>query len=216
MGGERKMLRKSVTSGMFLWIAFLIIGCALPIARSFNAGNLSPLPSPTDGDDPCLFVISMDANPVNERLIESRQQREINGYAAEIELSEAVRLFNREQSCYKGSAEFPPVTEDEIIAATSTSADYNQDSDAWVGQKGDLLAIRERRVLPKGSLLVGEVNGPVFDIASQQQTKITAKGQRIYLLFSLDINSRLEGVLPSRAFLIRKLFKRIDDLQVGN
>ena len=68
-------------------------------------------------------------------MIEERQDRDMHGYPTEIPLREAIRAFNEEKQCVKKLASFPPLTEDELIAAIVAGPDSGKQGEIWRAQK---------------------------------------------------------------------------------
>jgi hypothetical protein len=186
-----------------LFLTAFFAGCTSLSAILTNDPNKSTPYSSEAKLEPCWFA--KNTTGVDNKTIMKRQDRENYGYPIDTGLDDAVRVFNEERVCRSQSAKFEPLTADEVIAATSTSPDYGSTENTWPLQKAVLLGIRENRVLPKGSLLVVEYDGPVFDNKSVQQTSLTSRGERIYLFVGLDANPRMD-MKSEQTFLIRKHF----------
>lgn len=151
--------------------------------------------------NPCWYLSGEGYDSVDQ--MHERQEREMYDYSSDISLSEALKIFNAEQRCVKEFS-FPDLTEDEIISAIIVSPDYTS-RDEWTAQSDELRFIFEKRRLPKGSLLVSEGAGTYNSTFLKSSTQlIKVNGQRIYLLFGLDKNNRMEPLKREQIFLIKK------------
>jgi hypothetical protein len=182
------------------------------------AGKLMSLNSSTGKEevqdnkpkDPCWFM-SLKDETISSDLIEARTAREDRGYPAETPLSEAVRIFNEETKCKPAYATYPPLTEDELIAAIVAGPDYGKQGAVWVAQKDALWQIATKRMMPKGSLLVVESGGREQASPLRPNGTIQATGIRITLL--LDLDKASDPMTPPKAeqtLVIRKSYSKIE------
>ncbi|MER3478870.1 MAG: hypothetical protein C4287_23405 [Leptolyngbya sp. ERB_1_2] len=153
---------------------------------------------------PCWFLSAKGFDSVSEDTIKARQDREMYGYPSDTRIGDALAVFNEEQRCLPGA--HSDLTENEILAALGTSEDYgNEDLSAI--REAKIMGILTRRVLPKGSLLVGEQTGKLIEIGDGFRRSDDVKTiDRIYLFFDLDKKGRIEGVDRSQIVLIRKMY----------
>ncbi len=148
-------------------------------------------------------------------MIEKRQNQTIYGYATEIPLSEAIRMFNEEKQCMSLYAEYPPLTEEELIAAIVAGADYGKQGEIWLAQKDALWKIASQKMMPKGALLVVESGGRVQESPLRPFGTIAAKGIRITLL--LGLNENIDGMKsvrkPEQTLVIRKTYSKVETIK---
>lgn len=155
---------------------------------------------------PCDFRVEV-VNPVPSEAVLAKQARDEAGYASDIALSEAVKLFNDELKCYPHLADLPPLEESEVVAAIVAGGDYGS-KDVWKLQSGKLWHIAVERIMPKGSLLLNAGGARVLDypLGKEKGFAVEARGQRIYLLLDLDKNPNRGGndMKSEQFFLVRK------------
>ena len=113
--------------------------------------------------DLCRFMKLYD-RPFKE--IEERFNWEMYGYPAELPLSEAIGLFNREKQCSPLYAEHPLLTEEELIAAIVAGPDAGKQGAIWLAQKDALWKIASQKMMPKGARLVASTGGSRSRVAS--------------------------------------------------
>ncbi|GEM_PF-5690963 len=197
---------------LFILSVAIVIFCIWIITRS-RGQNLSASGSSSmtkninnqekseSSDYPCGAITSEKAN------------QEIFGYPSEISLSDAIKNFNELQKCYPYAANFPPLTEDEVIASIVSGPDYGREGSMWLLQKDILQNIVIQKKVPKGALLVGEGGGCEHNSAIGKG-EICAKGQRIYLFIGLDKSPRAsESLKLEQIFLIRKTLFKVETSQ---
>ena len=98
-----------------------------------------------------------------------------------------MKIFNEEESCDTRLAEYPALTEDEVIAATVAGPGYGPWGEVWHAQKDTLWKIAKDRVLPKGSLLVATSAPNVQESPSDPAEILRVKVFR--LLYSWDFKT---------------------------
>ena len=158
--------------------------------------------------DPCWFLSANGVKSVSEDIRNERQNRESSGYPEAMPIVDAVRVFNIEQNCSKGSGGLGPLSVDEVIAAVRTPPDYVIDPVVWTKQRQILQKALLKGALPKGSLLVGERNEAIINERGESGDQV-AEGIRIYLFLSLDQISRFNSPPADQIILIRKVFTGI-------
>ncbi len=201
---------------LHLWLAAVILVFSTWFIWA-NAGRLVSPKISSAGErvekpkDPCWFM-SLKDETISSDVIQKRQDRETFGYPSETPLSEAVRIFNEETQCKALYAGYPPLTEDEVLAAIVAGADYGKQGNIWLAQKDALWRIALERKMPKGSLFVVDSGGRIQDSALRPGGAIQAKGIRITLMLGLDKNvNDLPGVAkPEQTLLIRKTYSQVE------
>ena len=159
--------------------------------------------------DPCWFMTLRDKS-IPYSVIKEREDRELHGYPKDIRLSEAIRVFNEEKQCNGLLAPFPPLTEDEVIAAIVAGPDHGNRGEVWRAQKDAFWKIAADRLMPKGSLLVAEAGYRIQDSPLRPQGTIEAKGIRISLLLGLEAMEHGSLLRPEQTLVIRKTYTRIE------
>ncbi len=161
-------------------------------------------------NDPCWFMSLKDPT-IPSGLIEKRQAREMYGYPSETPLSEAIRIFNEETKCKALYAAYPPLTEDELIAAIVAGPDPGKEGEVWLAQKDLLWRIASERIMPKGSALGVESGGREQASPLRPNGTIQAKGIRITLVLGLDKRTDAMGVAkPEQTLVIRKTYSQVE------
>lgn len=122
-------------------------------SKNMNEQEKSKLPK-----DPCWFN-TLKGPTWTYEMYSKRQEREMRGYPADVPLAEAIRFFNEEKQCSPLLAPYPPLTEDELVAAIVAGPAYGAWGEPWIAQKDTLFKIAKDKVMPKGSLLVAD-GGP--------------------------------------------------------
>jgi hypothetical protein len=193
-----------VTFTWFIWSRLTTAGKS--VSRNFAEEQVQQ----KKPKDPCWFM-SLKDETIPLDLIEKRQAREMYGYPSATPLSEAINIFNEEMKCKALYAEYPPLTDDELIAAIVAGADYGKQGEIWLAQKDTLWRIASERTMPKGSLLVVESGGRVQESPLRPDGTIQAKGIRITLILGLDRNVDDKGVAkPEQTLVIRKTYSQVE------
>jgi hypothetical protein len=159
--------------------------------------------------DSCWFMSLKDPSIPYEMIVD-RQNREMYGYPSEIPLSKAISIFNEETRCKALFKEYPPLTEDELIAAIVAGADYGKQGEVWVAQRDALWKIASQRVMPKGALLVVESGGRVQESPLRPEGTIEAKGIRITLFLGLEKSEHGHTAKPEQVLVIRKTYSKVE------
>jgi hypothetical protein len=150
---------------------------------------------------------------ITYQMIKEREDRAMYGYPNDIPLSEAIRIFNEEKQCSGLLAPYPPLTEDEFIAAIVAGPDYGKQGDVWRAQKDALWKIASQKVMPKGSLLVAEAGYRVRGSPVRPSGTIEAKGIRITLLLGLEHHEHGQLAKPEQTLVIRKTYTRVETVK---
>lgn len=163
--------------------------------------------------DPCWSTSLKDKSlPFEE--IKKRQDMEIYGYPAEIPLGEAIRMFNEQKQCSTLFAHYPPLTEDELIAAIVAGPDYGKQGEIWLAQKDVLWRIASEKMMPKGAFLVVESGGRVQDSPLNPSGTVVARGIRITLVLGLDKSDGPGRILkPEQTLVIRKTYSKVETVR---
>ena len=187
---------KSVTRSFLLSFAIIL--------TAFTVQAQSKTPK-----DPCWFM-SLKDESIPSEMIEKRQNRETYGYPTEIPLAEAIRIFNEETQCKAAYKGYPPLTEEELIAAIVAGADYGKQGAVWLAQRDALWKIASRKVMPKGSLLVVESGGRVQESPLRPEGTIQANGIRITLLLGLEKSEHGHVAKPEQTLIVRKVYSNVE------
>jgi hypothetical protein len=199
----------SVLAVVTVACSWLALSCGLfegPSAEKISQGEVNVLASRQ-----CDFRVDV-TNPVPSRALLAKQTRDEAGYASEIALSEAVKLFNDELKCYPHLADLPPLEESEVLAAILAGGDYGS-KEVWKLQSKKLWQIAAEKIMPKGSLILNADGGRVLDypLGKEKGFAVEARGQRIYLLLDLDKSPNRGGneMRPEQFFLVRKRMSQL-------
>ena len=160
-------------------------------------------------DDPCWYTSFESIESVGAEKLMRRQNLMMYGYENEITLAEAVQLFNRELSCSPIFKEYPPLTEEEVIAAIIGRSNRNNSPDL-LEDKFELI-VREKK-LPKASLLYFGGGGIIGDDAGNPLYKIKPKGITIYLVLDLDPVNGHKGLKQNQLLLIRQIYTGVEPI----
>jgi len=146
--------------------------------------------------------------------LEEKRERDINGYSTSISLEKAVEIFNKEKQCDGLLAQYPALTEEEVITAIVFGPDPDKQGEIWLRQKEELWNIASQKLMPKGSLLVAQTGSLIKESPLRPYGTIRAKGITITLILGLDKIDRLENTLkPEQALVIRKVFSEIETVR---
>lgn len=195
----------------FVWVVFLYNGASFSRASSMKAQKKDKKAS-----DPCWFRSREGLESASDDMIKKlreRQDIEVYGYTTDIPLSDAVKIFNEELQCSPLYREYPPLTEDEIIAAIVADVNENNRGTTFLAERDALWKIVTQKMLPKGSILKFASSGRIQNSPLRPSGTIHAKGIRVFLLLGLDKNGRLDLPLPSKPeeiLTIRKTFSGIE------
>ncbi len=168
--------------------------------RAVDETAITPL-HPNAASDPCLF---MDAG--SEESMKSRS-RQFIGYEKAIPLAEAVRIVNEEMSCSPLYSSYPALTEDEVIAAIVTNADYRFDESLMKKRQETLTQIALDRELPKGALLMFDGKAESMYSPLNPDGSISADGIKISLILDVGEHGGNTGTpFYDNVLIIRKTF----------
>jgi|SRR5215469_16608464 len=160
-------------------------------------------------EDPCWFATLKDRSLPFYEKIKQRDDLEIQGYPQETPLPEAIRTFNEENQCSSVLRQYPPLTEDELIAAIVAGTDYPLHEEPGKAQRDALWKIATRRVMPKGSLLVASSSGRVQESPLRPSGTIQAEGIRIDIFLGLESHELGQPLRPEQIFLVRKTYFKV-------
>ena len=159
--------------------------------------------------DPCWFMALKNGSFTSE-MLEKRNNREMYGYPTEIPLTEAIRIFNEETQCKALYKDYPPLTEEELIAAIVAGADYGKQGKIWLAQRDALWKIAARKVMPKGALLVVDSGGRVQESPLRPRGTIQSKGITITLFLGLETSAHGHIARPEQTLIVRKTYSKIE------
>jgi hypothetical protein len=162
--------------------------------------------------NPCWFIDLKDKS-IPYEVIMKRQDRKMRGYSEDIPLSEAIRIFNEEKQCVDALASYPPLTEDELIAAIVAGPDNILTGDALRFQKDILWKIATRKIMPKGSLLVANTGSRVQESPLRPEGTIQAVGITISLHLGLENHEYGQRLKPEQRFVIRRTYFKVETIR---
>jgi hypothetical protein len=166
-------------------------------------------------DDPCWFTKPGALITASDELKRQRDERmEIGryGYRSDTSLKEAVRIFNEEMKCDPLQKEYPPLTEDEVLASIVEGVNQNHRSSVFRAERDIFWQIAVQRILPSGTVLNAQVGGNMSGSPLAPKGMVRTKGIEIYLQLRADKNGR--GGMPPLAepqelLIIRKTFFQV-------
>lgn len=172
-------------------------------------------------DDPCWFRTRAGMESADEgipgrswEILEKIRDRQLFGFKEETPISEAVRIFNLEEiQCRPYFKEYPPLTEDELIAAIIVGVNQNKRGTVFHEERDALWRIVTKRMMLKGSLLRADQGGNIQESPLAPWGTINAKGIEIYLHLGADKNGRADLGAPindEEKLIIRKTFYGIE------
>lgn len=202
------------------FIAPLVV-CSVWSSMSTPVMAIPPGPLKLDGRgqgkpsvDPCWFMALKEGGAWTPEMLDERDKREMYGYPKEIPLGEAVRIFNEEKQCSGLFAPYPPLTEDELIAAIVAGPDAGKQGKIWQAQKDELWRIASQRVMPRGALLTAATGPRVPESPLRPLGTVAAKGMTITLLLGLDKGDGHDRILkPEQTLVIRKIYSRVETVR---
>ena len=210
---------KQKTLALWIVIAFTIVTCvaltwmlASASGRAFVGTKDMKEQKGSRPKDPCWFVALKDTT-ISDHEILKRQERELRGYPTDISLSEAVKIFNEEKSCDTRLAEYPALTEDEVIAAIVAGPGYGPWGEVWRAQKDTLWKIAKDRVMPKGSLLVATSAPNVQESPLRPYGDIKSKGISIAMFLGLENQEHGDQMKQEQIFEIRRTYFSVETVK---
>jgi hypothetical protein len=162
--------------------------------------------------DPCWFIDLKDKS-VPYDVISKREAREMRGYPEDIPLSEAIKIFNEEKQCVSDWASYPPLTEDELIAAIVAGQANILIGEAKKYQENILWKIATKKVMPKGTLLYVQTGPRVQESPLRPEGTIRAIGISIELRLGLENYEYGQGLKPEQIFLIRRTYFKVETIK---
>ena len=181
-----------------------------------RAANMESQKQDNKAGDPCWFRSREGLDSATDVMIKKlgeRQEVEVYGYAADTPLSEAVKFFNEELQCSPLYKAYPPLTEDEVIAAIVADVNDNNRGTTFLAEKDALWRIATQKIIPKGSILKFASSGRIQNSPLKPSGTIRVIGIRIFLLLGLDKNGKFDLPLPPKPeeiLTIRKTFSGIE------
>lgn len=200
----------------FVWLMWdnkVLVHKGIIFSRAANMESQKP---DKKVDNPCWFRSRAGLESASDDMIKKLRERQIvetYGYATDTPLSEAVKIFNEELQCSPLYREYPPLTEDEVIAAIVASVNDNNRGTTFLAERDILWKIATQKMLPKGSILRFASSGRVTNSPLRPSGIIQAKGIEIFLLLGLDKNGKVDLPLPPKLeeiLTIRKTFSGIE------
>lgn len=171
--------------------------------------------------DPCWFNTKAGMESADKGIqgrdpqtLRAIYDRRLYGFAEDTPLREALRLFNLEEiQCVSYFKDYPPLTEDELIAAILVGVNQNERGTTFPKEREALWQIASRRMLPKGSRLGAWNAGNIQGSPLSPYKTINAKGIEIYLLLGADKDGRTGVAPPTKPeeyLIVRKTFSGIE------
>jgi hypothetical protein len=157
--------------------------------------------------------MSLKDTTIPYEAILKRQEREMRGYPTDMPLSEAIRVFNEEKQCNPTLAAYPPLTEDEVIAAIVAGPGYAAWGDIWRAQKGALWKIAQDKVMPRGSLLVATGGPNVQESPLRPHGDIKSKGISIAIFLGLENREYGQDLKQEQIFEIRRTYFSVETIK---
>jgi len=162
--------------------------------------------------DPCWFVTLNDKS-IPYEVISKREDQKMHGYPEKIPLNEAIRIFNEEKQCISALAPYPPLTEDELIAAIVAGPDNVLSGDARQFQEDLLWKIATQKVMPKGALLIATTGSRVQESPLRPDGTIRAEGISIVLRLGLENHEYGQILKPEQTFVIRRTYFKVETIR---
>lgn len=208
-------MSKSIRLRLLLSITATVCIVAIIVRASLDARgayNTNRQGSTTVLKDPCWFMNLTDKT-IPYEVIAKRQDREMHGYPTEIPLGEAIRIFDEETRCNPTLAPYPPLTEDELVAAIVAGPGYGAWGDVWSAQKGILYKIAKDKMMPKGSLLVAAGGPNVQESPLKPHGDIKAKGISIAIFLGLENHEYGQDLKREQIFEIRRTYFSVETVK---
>jgi hypothetical protein len=213
-----KIANKFYLSLLIISTIALVAGIILSRAMTSGKANHSNhMNSKNQGQrdlprDPCWFIDLKDKSVPHEVLMK-RQDQKMRGYSEDIPLSEAIRIFNEEKQCVNALASYPPLTEDELIAAIVAGPDNILTEDARRFQEDILWKIVTQKVMPKGTLLVATTGPRVQESPLRPEGTVKAVGISIALHLGLENHEYGQILKPEQRFVIRRTYFKVETIR---
>lgn len=170
----------------------------------------------TTPNDPCWFRtregLESASDEMKKRRQESNEMKNF-GYPNDTPLDEALRIFNEEMKCSPLERDYPPLTEDEVIAAIVVGVNDSKRGTTFHDERDAFWKIATQRIMPKGAVLRAHSGGNVQGSPLSPDKTIHAKGIEIFLLLGADKNGRSDFPPPAKLeeiLIIRKTFSGIE------
>lgn len=213
------------TFSLLIYVASTIVFAGLVWANKailFNESFLNTASMQSQGkavDNRCWFRSREGIDSASQKMIKQRREREeilVFGYSTDIPLSEAVKIFNEEMQCVSTYQSYPPLTEDEVVAAIAAGVNGNERGTKFLAERDALWKIATKRTMPKGSILNFWSGGNIQGSPLSPYKTIQAKGIEIFLMLGLDKNGRSD--FPSvpkleETLTIRKTFYGVETVK---
>ena len=165
--------------------------------------------------DPCWFM-KLNNKSFSYDELKIRDDREMYGYPRDVPLSEAIKIFNEEKQCQPLIADYPILTEEELIASIVAGpgyGGYGMWGEVWKIQKDTLWEIATKKVMPKGSLLVCTTGSDVQESPLRPHGTIKSRGIAIAIFLSLENHKHGERLKPEQIFQIRRTYFKVDTIK---
>jgi hypothetical protein len=187
-------------------------------SRDFNIMNNSVVNNrrqinPTE--DPCWYTSGEKFFAATE---EMRQQYlelieiERYGYKSDTPLKEAIKIFNEAMRCDGLFREYPPITEDEVLAAIVEGVNENGRREVYHAERDVFWSIAVKKIIPKGTALKARGGGQMSGSPLAPDGFIQTVGVEIYFQLNADKNGRDELPPipePQEYLIIRKTFSGV-------
>ena len=202
---------------LYLVLAVALVSCVITAIASSGliatgSSNINEQDNNKLPKDPCWFT-TLDDKTIPYEVIAKRQDREMHGYPTETPLSEAIKIFNEETRCNPSLAPYPPLTEDELIAAIVAGPGYGAWGEVWNAQKIILYKIAKDKVMPKGSLLVASGGPNILGSPLRPDGDIKAKGISIAIFLGLENHEYGQDLKREQIFEIRRTYFSVESVK---
>jgi hypothetical protein len=210
------MTKATILGGLF---SVVLIGLSIGLL-GIGTAQLSGSNSPDSNvrqqqdkvKDPCWFM-SLKDKTIPYEVILRREERELRGYPMDIPLSEAISVFNEEKQCNATLAQYPPLTENEVIAAIVAGPGYGPWGEVWRAQKDILWRIAKDKLMPKGSLLVATGGPNVQDSPIRPKGDIKSRGISIAIFLGLEHHEFGQDLTQEQIFEIRRTYFTVETIK---
>ena len=214
MGKSRKwflLITMIFAAGLVTAFAWARMGVPVTSRRE-DSRNMNDQEKGKTPKDPCWFM-TLDDKTIPYEVIRRREQREMQGYPAEVPLAEAIRVFNEEKQCSPLLAPYPPLTEAEVVAAIVAGPGYGVWGEPWLAQKDIWFKIAKDKVMPKGSLLVATGGPNVQESPLRPDGDIKAKGISIAIFLGLENHEYGQELKREQIFEIRRTYFSVETVK---
>lgn len=210
-------------------IALLILGLSASLIGLILAQ--SPKRKPLAGEEqsvtlknPCWFRVPEGIEKTKEgsRAYKEYSNRQRYGYPEDIPIDKAVKIFNDEAFCAGPDKERPFLSKDELLSAIADEILQGVQGPVAPSKRINFpertKALKEiwlKKVLPKGSLIIGIKGYSTFDEDNPESGSYEVDCWNIYLYLNMNKNPDETFMEPEQICLIRKQGLEIRHVSAG-